>query len=146
MRSPRHFASASLSGITTTLTRTAAGRVLYASLPNLLVFKRRFGPRPVPFQAQPSRAPYALPVELEPHRADLLGLWADALDAKDLTAAERDEFDPAIWRARAIAEDPSAYEDSDFFALVKEFERADGRWRSASGPDPPGPTAAAPES
>jgi hypothetical protein len=84
-------------------------------------------------------------VELEPHRADLLRLWADGLDAKDLTAAEREEFGPAIWRARAIGDDPSAYEDRDFFALVREFDRAYGRWGSASEPDPPGPTAAAPE-
>jgi hypothetical protein len=90
-------------------------------------------------------AHYLLGVELEPDRADLLRLWADALDAKDLTAAEREEFGPAIWRARAIADDPSAYEDRDFFALVKELEQAYGRWRSASEPDPPGPTAAAPE-
>jgi hypothetical protein len=84
-------------------------------------------------------------VEIEPHRADLLGLWADALDAKDLTAAEREEFGPTIWRARAIGDEPSAYEDSDFFALVKEFERAYAWWRSASEPDPLGPAAAAPE-
>jgi hypothetical protein len=84
-------------------------------------------------------------VELEPHRADLLGLWADALYEKDVTAAEREEFGPTIWRARAIAEDPSAYEDRDFFALVNEFERAYGRWRSAPEPDRTGPTAAAPE-
>jgi hypothetical protein len=89
---------------------------------------------------------YLLCVGLEPHRADLLRLWADALDAKDLTAAEREEIGPTIWRARTIAEDPTAYEDRDFFALVKELERAHGRWRSASEPDPPGPTAAPPES
>jgi hypothetical protein len=92
-----------------------------------------------------SAAHYLLRVQLEAHRADLLRLWADALDAKDLTAAEREEASPTIWRARAIAEDPSAYEDSDFFALVKEFERAYGRWSKASEPDPPGPTAAGPE-
>jgi hypothetical protein len=84
-------------------------------------------------------------VELEPHRADLLGLWADALDAKDLTAAEREEFGPAIWRARAIRDDPSAYDDGDFLALVKEFGRAYVRWRSASEGDPPAPSTAAPE-
>jgi hypothetical protein len=83
-------------------------------------------------------------VELEPHRADLLGLWADALDAKDLTAAERDEFGPAIWRARAIRDDPSAYDDGDFFALAMELERAYGRWRGASEPGRPGPSTAAP--
>jgi hypothetical protein len=106
--------------------------------------KRRPRCARVPLSAQPDTAPYAPPVELEPHRADLLGLWADALDAKDLTAAERDEFGPAIWRAPAIAEDPSAYEDSDF-ALVKELERACVRWRSVSEPSPPGPTSAPPE-
>jgi hypothetical protein len=84
-------------------------------------------------------------VQLEPHRADLLRLWADALDAKDLTAAEREEASPTIWRPRAVAEDPSAYEDRDFLALVKEFERAYGHWRKASEPDPPAPTAAGPE-
>jgi hypothetical protein len=84
-------------------------------------------------------------VELEPHRADLLRLWADALDAKELTAAEREEFGSTIGRARAIADDPSAYEDRDFFALVPEFERAYGRWRSASDPDPPAPTPGPPE-
>jgi hypothetical protein len=88
---------------------------------------------------------YLLRVALEPHRADLLRLWADALDAKDLMAAEREQLGPTIWRARAIADDPSAYEDRDFFALVKQLERAYGRWRSASEPDPPGPTTAAPE-
>ena len=72
-------------------------------------------------------------------------LWADALDAKDLTAAERAEIGPTIWRARAIADDPSTHKDRDFVALVKELERAYGRWRSDSEPDPPGPTAAAPE-
>jgi hypothetical protein len=92
-----------------------------------------------------SAAHYLLHVALEPHRADLLRLWADALDANDLTAAEREEATPTIWRARAIAEDPSAYDDSDFFALVKDFERAYGRWRKASEPDPPGPTAAGPK-
>jgi hypothetical protein len=90
-------------------------------------------------------AHYLLPVELEPHRADLLRLWADALDAKDLAAAEREEFGPTIWRARAIADDPSAYEDRDFFALEKQFERAHARWRSATEPDPPAPTPSAPE-
>ena len=92
-----------------------------------------------------SAAHYLVCVELEPHRADLLRLWADALDAKDLTAAEREEFGPAIWRARAVADDPSAYEDRDFIALVKELEQAYSRWKSASDPDPPGPTAAPPE-
>jgi hypothetical protein len=92
-----------------------------------------------------SAAHYLLRVALESQRADLLRLWADALDAKDLTAAEREEAGPTIWRARAIAEDPSAHEDSDFFALVKQLERAYGRWRKASEPDPPGPTAPGPE-
>jgi hypothetical protein len=104
--------------------------------------RRHRAPAPL---VRESAAHYLLRVQLEPHRADLLRLWADALDAKDLTAAEREETSPTIWRARAIAEDPSAYEDSDFFALVKEFERAYGRWRKASKADPPGPTAAGPE-
>jgi hypothetical protein len=90
-------------------------------------------------------AHYLLIVELEPHRADLLRLWADALDAKDLTAAEREQFGPAIWRARAIAADPSAHQDRDFFALANELAQAHARWRSASEPDPPAPTTAAPE-
>jgi hypothetical protein len=84
-------------------------------------------------------------VALEPHRADLLRLWADALEAKDLTAAEREQASLTIWRARAIADDPSPYQDRDFFALVKEFERAYARWSKASEPDPPGPTAAGPQ-
>jgi hypothetical protein len=67
------------------------------------------------------------------------------IEGKDLTAAEREEASPTIWRARAIAEDPPAYDDSDLFALVTDFERAYGRWRKTSEPDPPGPTAAGPK-
>ena len=89
-------------------------------------------------------AQYLLSVALEPHRADLLRLWADALYAKDLTAAERQEFGPTIWRARAIADDPSAYENRDFLALVKQFARAHERWTNASQ-DRPGPTATGPD-
>jgi hypothetical protein len=84
-------------------------------------------------------------VEIEPHQADIFRLWADALDNKELTAAEREEFGPMIWRFRAIAEDPSAYEFREFHALVKQFERAAGRFTRFSDPDLPGPTALSPE-
>lgn len=84
-------------------------------------------------------------MEIEPHQADIYRLWADALDKKDLTVAEREEYGPMIWGFRAIAEDPSAYEFRDFHALVKQFERARARFASASEPDPPSPTASAPE-
>ena len=85
-------------------------------------------------------------MEIEPHQADIFRLWADALDKKDLTAAEREEFGPMIWRFRAIAEDPSAYEFREFHALVKQFERARARFASTSEPDLPGPTAFPPGS
>jgi hypothetical protein len=71
-------------------------------------------------------------------------MWADGLWNRDLTAAEREDLGPAIWRARAIADDPSAYEERDYLAVVKELERAYGRWTSASGPAGPGPTPTAP--
>ena len=82
---------------------------------------------------------------IEPHQADIYRLWADALDDEDLTAGEREEYGPMIWRLRAIAEDPSAYELREFHALVRKFERARARFRLASEPDPPGPTVSSPE-
>jgi hypothetical protein len=84
-------------------------------------------------------------VEIEPHHADIYRLWADALDKKDLTAAEREEYGPMIWGFRAIAADPSAYEFREFHALVKQFEKARARFASASQADPSGPTAAPPQ-
>jgi hypothetical protein len=88
---------------------------------------------------------YVRYVEIEPHQADIYRLWADALDKRDLTAAQREEYGPMIRGFRAIAEDPSAYEFYEFHALVTQFERARARFASASHPDPPGPTASAPE-
>lgn len=96
--------------------------------------------------SRPAIARYVPRVAIEPHQADICRLWADALDNKDLTAAEREEFGPMIWRFRAIAEDPAAYEFREFHALVKQFEQARARFASFSEPDPPGPAPLPPES